>query len=107
MSEHAEVVIDFYGTTPTDLLQLAELHSEHISLIHAKGFGAVEFTVQALVVLAPVIAAQISGIVKAHLQARQAVIIKADGVEISGLDAEDAIAVLRQLADAGRREQEP
>lgn len=92
-----EVLIEFFAEEPPGLRQLAEAHPSSITLFEAKGFNASEFGLEALVLLAPVISDQIVTIVRAHIEAKKDVRIKADGIELAGLSADDAVKVLREL----------
>jgi hypothetical protein len=85
VTSHREAVIEFYGEPPSGLATLAEDHPDAVTLIRAKGLGAAEFTVQALVVALPIVTRQIVTIVRAHLDARRSIVIKMDGKEFHGL----------------------
>jgi hypothetical protein len=99
VTSHREAVIEFYGEPPTGLAALAEDHPDAVTLIRAKGLGAAEFTVQALVVTFPIVTRQIVAIVKAHLEARRSIVIKMDGKEFHGLTPDE---VMRLLDGSGK-----
>jgi hypothetical protein len=92
-----EIVIEFFGDEPDGITELAERYPDEVTVVRSKGFHATEFSLHAVVLLAPLIATQITVIVKAHLDARREVRIKADGIELTGLNAKDALMVLREL----------
>jgi hypothetical protein len=96
-AECPEIVVEFFGEPPDSLYELGTDHPDEVTLIEAKGFGATAYTLQALVILTPIVGKQIATIIRAHIEARKHVRIRADGIEIAGLDAEDAIKVLREL----------
>jgi hypothetical protein len=96
---YPEVVLEFFDGQPEGLTRLAGEFPNEISLIEAKGFSALEYTLQALVVLTPVVGTQIASIVRAHIEAKKSVRIKADGVEVAGLSADESLRVLRELQE--------
>lgn len=97
MSGAREVVIEFFGESPLELRELAAAYPDEISLLEAKGFGAAEYTLQALVILTPVITGQIASVVRAHIEAKNSVRIKVDGVELEGLSPDEAVKMLGRL----------
>jgi hypothetical protein len=97
MSGAREVVIEFFGESPQELRELAATNPDEVSLLEVKGFGAAEYTLQALVILTPVITGQIASVVRAHIEARNSVRIKVDGVELEGLSADEAVKMLDRL----------
>ena len=92
-----DALIEFSDGPPDGLADLAAANPECITLIQAKGFGAFDYTTQALVVLAPTIIVQVAGLVKAHIEADRHVRIKVDGTEIEAPDADSALELLQQL----------
>ncbi len=92
-------VVEFPEGDPGGLQQLAAEHPAEITVIKAKGFGAFDFTTQALVVLVPTVVIQIGGIVKAYIESGRQVRIKVDGVEVDAPTADKAIELLQQIRD--------
>ena len=95
-------VIEFPEGAPEGHQALAAKHPAEITVIRAKGFGAFDFTTQALIVLVPIVAVQIGGIVKTYIESGRHVRIKADGIEVDAPTAGKAVELLQQL----RKEQE-
>lgn len=93
-------VVEFIGDQPPELAGLAQQFPTEVQLVESKGFGAIDPSLQALLVLTPAVTMAITKIVVAHIQAKQPVKIKANGVEIEGVDADEAVRLLKSLSTA-------
>jgi hypothetical protein len=94
-----EVVIEFRDDPPQALYELADRRPDDIVLVAAKGFGATEFTVQAIVTLSLGTTAQIASVVREHIKAKKAVTIRRNGrdIEIEAPNVDDAIRLLHEI----------
>ncbi len=102
-SAPVQVVVEFHGPPPDALGDLAAAYPDELTLIESKGFGATAYTLQALFVAsAGGLVRALIPIIRAHIASKQHISIKADGVEIQGLSANDAIRVLEELRRQGR-----
>lgn len=98
-----EVVVEFYGPHPVGIEQLAATHLQEITIIESKGFAATDYTLQVLFAASAgggIIRAVVA-IIKAHIESKQHVTIKAGGVELAGLSAKDAERILEHLRTNG------
>ena len=96
------VVVEFQDAAIRDFAQLAAQHPD-IALVESRGFNAAAYTVQAVFVASAGGAIRsITAVIRAHIDAKKHVTIKAEGVEIRGLSADDAVAILDPLRTTGR-----
>ncbi|MEX0972028.1 MAG: hypothetical protein WDZ46_02065 [Solirubrobacterales bacterium] len=98
-----DVVVEFEGQ-PAGLVELAAARPGDVTVLTTKGFAAFEYTTQALVILAPAVVIQLGAIIRTHMETSRSVRIKVDGVEIEGMEADNAVETLEQLRN-DRRDQ--
>jgi hypothetical protein len=99
-----EAVIEFSGAEPPSLEQIALEHPQEVVLVRAKGLGADDYTLQALVAVVPLTIRLLTPIIRAHIEAKQHVRLKVDGIEVQGVDPDEIIRVLSEMAAIGDRE---
>lgn len=92
------LVVEFHGTEPSELDSIIRQHGSELVAIRAKNFDAAAYTVQVVctIVSGGALTALVA-VVRAHIESRQHITIKADGIELQGLGARDAVEVLERL----------
>jgi hypothetical protein len=95
-----QAVVEFFDEAPPALADLAGAYPNEVTILRASAFNAADpTTTEVLVLLTPVVLRSLTLIVREHIAARKHVTIKVDGIELTGLDRKDAVAVLTELAE--------
>lgn len=95
------LVIELGGAVPAGLAAvLAEFPDELVS-IEAKNFDAAAYTLQLVCLLTSGGAlTALTSLVRAHIESKQHVVIKADGIEVQGVSAKKAVQTLERLRES-------
>ncbi len=107
-AQATEAVIEFSGEMPSALEEVAAKHPREITLMRAKGLGASDYTIQALIAVVPVTVRLLAPIIRAHIEAKQHVRLKIKGRELDGelqgLSADEIIRVLDEISRSAERD---
>jgi hypothetical protein len=94
-TERPTIVVKSYeAKLDPELESLAAEYPNDVELVEAKGFGATQFTAQAVIHLAPVLPVVITWI-----RAKRHMSLKLGGIEITGMTPREIERVLRAAAD--------